>query len=199
MQLQQRSTAEVAAEGVQCLPEKEVRCCYRINDPAIQDTTTQHAPFLMPILIPRAVTPSLSTQLATSSRICSYAQVRCRHETAAADSFHGQTDLEQHVNEYAPPLRARKHGFRSLHMSPLMIGENAKRTRRPKAPHDDALKDFQKEVAMNPYGRRMLRSQFSHKILILQPSTSTSDSYPILRSHSCAPTVPLSPPFRNDA
>ena len=158
MQLQQRSTAEVAAEGVQCLPEKEVRCCYRINDPAIQDTTTQHAPFLMPILIPRAVTPRLSKQLATSSRVRSHTQVRCRHETAAADSFHGQTDLEQHVNEYAPPMRARTHGFRSLPMSPLMIGENAKRTHRPRAQHHDALKDFQKEVSVNPYGRRMLRS-----------------------------------------
>lgn len=153
----------------------------------------------MPILIPRAVTHRLFKQLATSSRVRSCAQVRGRHESAAADSVHGRTDLEHHVNEYAPPLRARKHGLKPLPMSPLMIEGNAKRPRKPRVPNSDALKDFQKEVAMNPYGRHVLRSYFSRNILILPPSTRTSDSYSNLRYHVCALTVPLSTSFRNNA
>lgn len=183
------------------MPETEVRCCFRINDPAIQHTlpTTQHAPFHMPILNPRTVTPRLYRTRATSWRNCLHKQVRWRHDTAVADSVGGQTDLEQHVNEYAPPLRARKHGFKPLPMSPLMREGYAKGRPRQIEPQQDELKDFRKEVAMNSFGRHILRIHFTRQILILAPSTSTSDSHSTLRSYARAPTFPLPPPFRNNA
>jgi hypothetical protein len=152
----------------------------------------------MPILNPHTVTPCLSKQLATSSQRCLHARTRCLHETAAADSVQGQSDLEQHVNAYAPPLRARKHGFKPLPMSPLMREGYAKGRPRPKEQQQDALKDFQKEVAMNPYGTHMPRSYFSRQILTLSPSTSASYSNSPLRSNPRAPPITLPPPFRNN-
>ena len=186
--------------GSKCWPKEEVECCFRINDPAIKHTTTQHAPFLMLILIPRAVTPRLSTctQLATSSQRCSHTQVRYLHETAAADSVQHHADSEEHVNEYAPPLRARKHGFKPLPMSPLMGARNAKAPRTQIAQQQDALKDFQKEVAVNPYGTHIPRSHFLRKTLTLSPSTSTSNSYSTLRSYACTPTLPLPASIHNN-
>jgi hypothetical protein len=183
------------------LPEKEVRCCFRINDPAIKHTlpATQHAPFLMPVLNPWTVTPRLYRTRATSWRNCFDTPLRWRHDTAAADSVHGQANLEHHVNEYAPPLRARKHGFKSLPMSPLMREEYAKGPPRQVEPQQDVLEDFRKEVAMNPYGRHVLLFYLSRKVLTLPPSTSSSDAYSTLRPYARAPTFPLPPPFRNNA
>jgi len=152
----------------------------------------------MPILKSRAVTPRLFKQLATSSQRCFHAKTRCLHETAAADSVQGQSDLEQHVNDYEPPLRARKHGFKPLPMSPLMREGYAKGRPRPNEQQQDALKDFQKEVAMNPYGTHVPRSYFSRQILILPPSTSASNSNSPLRSHARAPTFALPPSLRNN-
>jgi hypothetical protein len=120
--------------------------------------TTQHAPFLMPILNPRTATPRLYRTRATSWRNCLHTPVRWRHDTAVVDLVHDQTDLEQHVNEYAPPLRARNHGFKPLPMSPLMREGYAKGPPRRIEPQQDELKDFRKEVAMNPFGRHMLLS-----------------------------------------
>lgn len=190
-----------AAEGSNCLPEKEVRCCFRINDPAIKHTlpATQHAPFLMPILNPRTVTPRLYRTRATSWRNCLHTPVRWRHDTAAAHSIHGQTDLEQHVNEFTPLLRARKHGFKPIPISPLMREGYAKGSPRQIEQQQDALKDFRKEVAMNPFGRHMLRTFCIRQILILAPSTSISDSYSTLRSYARAPTIPFPPPLCNNA
>lgn len=153
----------------------------------------------MPILNPRTATPRLYRTRATSWRNCLHTQVRWRHDTAAGDSAHGQSDIEHHVNEYAPPLRARKHGFKPLPMSPLMREGYVKGPPRQVEQQQDALKDFQKEVAMNPHGMYMLRTYVSRKILTLSPSTSTSDSDTTLRSHACALTFSLSPPFCNDA
>lgn len=155
----------------------------------------------MPILNPRTVSPRLlrlSKQLATSSRICSCAQVRCRHDTAAADSVHGQTDVEHHVNESAPPLRARKHGFKPLPVSPLIRERYANGPPRQNAQQQDSLKDFQKEVAMNPYGKHVPHLHLSGKILIVPPSTSASDFNSPLRSHTRTSPIALPPTFRNN-
>ena len=153
----------------------------------------------MPILNPRTVTPRLYRTRATSWRNCLHTQLRWSHDTAAAGSVHGQSDLEQHVNEYSPLSRARKHGFKSLPMSPFMRDGYAKGPPRQVEQQQDALKEFRKEAAMNPYGRHMLRSCFSRETLTLPSSTSTSDSHSTLCSHACAPTFPLSPPFHNNA
>ena len=106
----------------------------------------------MPILIPRTVSPHCFRKLAAYSPSWLRAQARCRHDSAAADFLQPQTDLKGDANEYAPPLRARKHGFKALPLSPLMCGDGAKKIRKKSAQQDDALKEFQKEVALNPYG-----------------------------------------------
>jgi hypothetical protein len=109
----------------------------------------------MPILITRTGTPHLFRQLATNAPSCLHAQARCRHDSAATDSRQQQASLSEDVNEDAPPLRVRKHGFRALPLSPLMRGDSAKKPRKQSvAPPSqrDALKEFHKEVAMNPYG-----------------------------------------------
>lgn len=80
---------------------------------------------------------------------------RRSHGIAAASSQSLPTDsLEQPtVDDNGPPLRHRKHGFKSLPLSPLMHKEDAPATmRRAPASGDEAMKEFQKEVAMNPYG-----------------------------------------------
>jgi hypothetical protein len=109
----------------------------------------------MPTLIPRTGSPHLFRQLATYHPSCLHAQARCRHDSAAIDPRQQQASLSEDVNEDAPPLRVRKHGFRSLPLSPLMRGDGAKKSRKqsvvPPSQHA-ALKEFQKEVAMNPYG-----------------------------------------------
>jgi hypothetical protein len=58
------------------------------------------------------------------------------------------------VNDYNPPLKLRKHGFKSLPLSPLMRTEKdaPATTRRAQPLVDDALKQLQKEVATNPFG-----------------------------------------------
>jgi hypothetical protein len=103
----------------------------------------------MPILTPHTVTPRL---FITSSPKCLHTQIRLRHETAVANPVCDQASLEQDVNGYAPPLRVRKHGFRALPVSPLIREGNAKRPRKAIGQQHDSLKDFQKEVALNPYG-----------------------------------------------
>lgn len=154
-------------------------------------STTQHAPIPMPILIPRAVTPHLFRRITVCSPRCFHSQVRLRGETAAADSVHDQAALEKHVNDYAPPLRMRKHGFGALPMSPLLYEGNARRSRKQSAQRDDTLKDFQKEVALNSYGMYISHRYSLHTMLILPPSTCSRDSYPMLQSHIRAPAVPL--------
>lgn len=154
----------------------------------------------MPILIPRTVTPHLFRQLATSSPRCFHTQTPCRHEAAAADFVQSEANLEQHedVNGYATPSRERKHGFKALPVSPLMREGNAKRPRRQNAQQHDALKAFQKEVAMNPYGAIIPRPLCPHTILILPSSTSTRNSRPILQSHTGPPASPFPAPFHHN-
>ena len=122
----------------------------------------------MSILIPRIVTPRLFRPRATSWRKCLHTtQVHYRHEASAAGSVQHRADSEQHVNEYAPSLRARKHGFRPLPVSPLMREGYARGTPKQIVQQHDELKEFQKEVAMNPYGKHISRSCFTHDVLTL--------------------------------
>jgi hypothetical protein len=110
----------------------------------------------MPTLIPRTGSPHLFRQLATNAPSCLHAHARCRHDSAAAESRQQQqASLEEDVNDDTPPLRVRKHGFRSLPLSPLMRGDGAKKPRKQSVASPSqhaALKEFQKEVALNPYG-----------------------------------------------
>jgi hypothetical protein len=152
----------------------------------------------MPILIPRTVTPHPFKHLAKSPLRCLPTQARHLHEIVAADSIRGQATLEQDVNEYAPPLRARRHGFKSLPVSPLLREENAKKPRKRNAQQHDALKDLQKEVATNPYGMNMIRKHRTRKTLTPPCSTSTRNSYPNLHPHACAPTISLPAPLHHN-
>jgi len=110
----------------------------------------------MPDLLSRAITLQPFRQ--TISRL----HIRRSHGTSAArdqslplplDSLnHSQPTL----NNDGQPLRLRKHGFKSLPLSPLMRAEEDAptpvRRAQPPPPADEALKQFQKEVAMNPFG-----------------------------------------------
>jgi hypothetical protein len=100
-----------------------------------------------------------SWQLAVPSPISSRLHSRRSHGTAQALDQSLPKDSLNHsqptVNDYNPPLRLRKHGFKSLPLSPLMRTEkNAPATTRRALPppDDEALKQFQKEVATNPFG-----------------------------------------------
>lgn len=107
----------------------------------------------MPILISRTVTPNPLRQLAAYSPRGLRTQVRCLHDSAAGSSLELQTDAKEGVKEDAPPLRARKHGYRALPVSPLMRKDSAKKHIKQTVHQDDDLKEFRKEVAMNPYGK----------------------------------------------
>lgn len=160
---------------------------------------TQYAPpSHMPTLIPRTVTPRPFRQLATYSPSCLRVQVRYRHDSAATESPEPQTELKENVNEDAPLLRVRKHGFRALPVSPLMRGDGARKQRRQSAPQDDSLKEFQKEVALNPYGMHTQRLQFMYSILTSNHSASSSDSCPILQPHASPPALTLPAPIHHD-
>lgn len=152
----------------------------------------------MPNLIPRTVTPHPFRQLATHSLSFLRAQARCRHDSAAAESLKAQTELKEDVNQDAPPLRIRKHGFRALPVSPLMREDGARKHRREITSQDDVLKEFQKEVALNPYGVHTQRPQNQHPILTPNLSASTSDSHPILQPHSGPSTLTLPATFHHD-
>jgi hypothetical protein len=146
----------------------------------------------MPILIPRTGTSHPIRQLATNAPSCFLAQARCRHDSVAADPLQSQASLEHDVNEDAPPLRVRKHGFRALPMSPLMRGDGAKKPRKQSVTppsQQAALKEFQKEVALNPYGMHTIdtallisdtntRSQHKHSQPPSASATSHSPAYP---------------------
>ena len=107
----------------------------------------------MPDLLYRAITLQPFRQLAVSSQLFSRLHIRRSHGAAAASSSDSLHHSQPTVNEDNPPSRLRKHGFKSLPLSPLMHTEDAsahKRRTQPSA--DEAMKAFQKEVAMNPYG-----------------------------------------------
>ena len=98
-------------------------------------------------------------QLAVPSQISSRLHFRRSHGTAQALDQSLPVDSLNHsqptVNDYNSPLKLRKHGFKSLPLSPLMCTDKdaPATTRRAQPPADDALKQFQKEVATNPFGR----------------------------------------------
>jgi hypothetical protein len=103
-------------------------------------------------------------QLAVPSQTSSRLHFRRSHGPAAASdqSLPRPRDSLNHpqptVNNNYQPLRLRRHGFKSLPLSPLMrADEDAPPPVRraqppPPPPADEALKQFQKEVAMNPFG-----------------------------------------------
>jgi hypothetical protein len=111
----------------------------------------------MPDLLSRAITLQPFRQFAVFSQSATRLHIRRSHGTAAADGRSLPVDSLNHPQTTAdndgPPLRLRKHGFKSLPLSPLMRFEDAPATtRRAPAPVDEAMKEFQKEVAMNPFG-----------------------------------------------
>jgi hypothetical protein len=102
-------------------------------------------------------------QLAVPSQISSRLHFRRSHGPAAArdQSLPRPQDSLNHpqptVNNNNQPLRLRRHGFKSLPLSPLMRADEdapatTRRAQQPPPSADEALKQFQKEVAMNPYG-----------------------------------------------
>jgi hypothetical protein len=97
-------------------------------------------------------------QFVVPSQIFSRLHFRRSHGTAQAlDQSLPKASLNHSqptVNDYNPPLKPRKHGFKSLPLSPLMRTDKdaPATTRRAQPPADDALKQFQKEVATNPFG-----------------------------------------------
>lgn len=108
---------------------------------------------LMPDLLPRAITPFKLAQLAQCLPRSRALQVRQRHDIS---SQHGAPDsllnTQPTVSEDGQLMRSRKHGFRSLPLSPLM-SEKKPSTKAAKDEADEkALADFQKEFAMNPFG-----------------------------------------------
>jgi hypothetical protein len=97
-------------------------------------------------------------QFAVPSQISSRLHFRRSHGTAQALDQSLSVDSLNHsqhtVNDDGQPLKLRKHGFKSLPLSPLMRTEKGApaTTRRTQPPADDALKQFQKQVAANPFG-----------------------------------------------
>jgi hypothetical protein len=111
----------------------------------------------MPDLLSRAITLQPFRQLRVPSHIFSRLHIRRSHGTAAAEDRSLPVDSlnrsQTTADNDGPPLKLRKHGFKSLPLSPLMRFEDAPATtRRAPAPADEALKEFQKQVAMNPFG-----------------------------------------------
>ena len=152
----------------------------------------------MPILILRAVTPCLFKQLPTAPPRCSHTQTRLLHEAAATGAVRDQADLGRDVNKYAPPLRVRRHGFKSLPVSPLLREGNAKKPRKQTAQQHDTLKGFQKEVAMNPYGMHITCKHCTRKTLTPPCSTSSRNSHPNLYPHACALALSLPGSFHHN-
>jgi hypothetical protein len=109
----------------------------------------------MPDLLSRAITLQPFRQFAVFSQNVTRLHIRRSHGTAAAQDRSLPVDSLNHsqttVDNDGPPLKLRKHGFKSLPLSPLMRTETAPATTR-RAPVDEALKEFQKGVAMNPFG-----------------------------------------------
>lgn len=104
----------------------------------------------MPDLRSRAITLQPFRQFAVFSQNVTRLHIRRSYGTAAADSLNQSHTT---VDNDGPPLKLRKHGFKSLPLSPLMRTEDAPATtRHATATTDEALKGFQKEVAMNPFG-----------------------------------------------
>jgi hypothetical protein len=112
----------------------------------------------MPDPLSRAITLQSFRQFAVPLQRSSLLHIRRSYGTAAVEDRSLPKDSLNHsqipVNNDNPPLRLRKHGFKSLPLSPLIRTEDAPAPiRRAPAPADDeALKAFQKEVALNPYG-----------------------------------------------
>jgi hypothetical protein len=107
----------------------------------------------MPDLLSRAITLQPFRQFAVPSANFSRLHIRRSHGTAATSNQSLPTDSlngpQPTVDNDGPPLRRRKHGFKSLPLSPLISTEDA---RRAPVPADENLKKFQEEVATNPYG-----------------------------------------------
>jgi hypothetical protein len=103
-------------------------------------------------------------QLAVPSQISSRLHFRRSHGPAAARDQSLPRPPQDSLNHPQPtvnnnnqPLRLRRHGFKSLPLSPLMRADEdapatTRRAQQPPPSADEALKQFQKEVAMNPYG-----------------------------------------------
>jgi len=116
----------------------------------------------MPDPLSRAITLNPFRQFAIPSANFSRLHARRSHGTAAARDQARPADSLHHsqptVNDDGQFWKRRKHGFKSLPLSPLMREKDAPapRTRRAQTPSTDdddaALKEFQKEISMNPYG-----------------------------------------------
>jgi hypothetical protein len=169
--------------------------CFRINDLAKHDC---NALFLMPVLISGSVAPYSFRQLARCflSRF-HVAQARRCHDFAVASPVQ-ETSLKGDAQEDEPRIRERKHGFRALPVSPLMIGDGKRRQRRPIIQQDDALKEFQKEVALNPYGTTTTDVFTCTPKTDNLSSTSTRNPNPILQSHPNPPPLSLPNPLHHN-
>ena len=118
-----------------------------------------HPTKLMPDLLR---VPKAFRQLAVTTQISSRLHFRRSHGPAAARDQSLPRPPQDSLNHPQPtvnnnnqPLRLRRHGFKSLPLSPLMrADEDAPATTRraQQPPADEALKALQKEVAMNPFG-----------------------------------------------
>ena len=96
----------------------------------------------MPDLLSRAITLQSFRQFAVPLQRPSLLHIRRSYGTAAVEDRSLPVDSLNHsqipVNNDNPPLRLRKHGFKSLPLSPLMRTEDAPAPiRRAQAPADD--------------------------------------------------------------
>ncbi|KAM0713697.1 hypothetical protein Q7P37_010659 [Cladosporium fusiforme] len=113
----------------------------------------------MPDLLSRATTRLQLAQLAEClPRRCCVAQVRQRHDISAQnEAAHSLLQTQPIVIKDGQLMRSRKHGFRSLPLSPLLSEGRRKPSKSAgrDVADDEALAEFQKEVAMNSFAHAL--------------------------------------------
>lgn len=160
----------------------------------------------MPDLLSRVATLSSPLHLAKlPPRVCG--AYRHYHDTVARRSTASANKQSASVSENGFQMKARKHGFKSLPISPLM--RTREKTKPKPAPvnasEDEALAEFRKQFAQNPFGR-ILRpslaacSPTDMHILQLKrsrrPSASAESQTPTYRRISSFPSRPRSKDHR---